>query len=148
MNDCHWNPKDSSNVAPDRYHPAAVSGGQPRLLDQVRNVIRCKHYSIRTEQSYIDWIKGARRFRKCGAGEKTAKASCGVHPGEGFGSVYLPYALERKYAKAGRSWPWQYLFPATRRSVAPRSGVERRHPISETVPQRAVKNAIRQCGVI
>ncbi|MDD4429692.1 MAG: phage integrase N-terminal SAM-like domain-containing protein, partial [Paludibacter sp.] len=30
---------------------------KPRLLDQVRNVIRCKHYSIRTEQSYIDWIK-------------------------------------------------------------------------------------------
>jgi site-specific recombinase XerD len=29
----------------------------PRLLDQVRNVIRCKHYSIRTEQSYLDWIR-------------------------------------------------------------------------------------------
>ena len=29
----------------------------PRLLDQVRNVIRCRHYSIRTEQSYVDWIK-------------------------------------------------------------------------------------------
>jgi site-specific recombinase XerD len=31
--------------------------GKPKLLDQVRNVIRCHHYSIRTEQSYIDWIK-------------------------------------------------------------------------------------------
>jgi hypothetical protein len=29
----------------------------PRLLDRVRNVIRCKHYSIRMEQSYVDWIK-------------------------------------------------------------------------------------------
>ena len=29
----------------------------PRLLDQVRNVIRCKHYSIRTEYSYTEWIK-------------------------------------------------------------------------------------------
>ena len=57
MNDCDWNPKESLNDALDRRHQAAGSGGQPRLLDQVRNVIRCKHYSIRTEQSYIDWIR-------------------------------------------------------------------------------------------
>src|SRR6266513_3044332 len=31
--------------------------GKPKLLDQVRDVIRRKHYSIRTEQAYIDWIK-------------------------------------------------------------------------------------------
>ena len=30
---------------------------KPRLLDQVRNAIRLKHYSIRTEQSDIDWIR-------------------------------------------------------------------------------------------
>jgi hypothetical protein len=30
---------------------------QAKLLDQVRNRIRCKHYSIRTEQAYIEWIK-------------------------------------------------------------------------------------------
>ncbi|PYL72952.1 MAG: integron integrase, partial [Verrucomicrobia bacterium] len=30
---------------------------KPKLLDQVRNVIRIKHYSIRTEQAYVDWIK-------------------------------------------------------------------------------------------
>ena len=35
---------------------ATVSGG-PRLLDQVRGVIRLKHYSIRTEESYVGWIK-------------------------------------------------------------------------------------------
>jgi hypothetical protein len=61
----------------------------------------------------------------------------------GFGAVYLPYALERKYKNASRSWSWQYVFPAIRRSIDPRSGVERRHHISETVPQRAVKKAIR-----
>ena len=33
------------------------SAGKPKLLDQVRDVIRRKHYSIRTEQAYIDWIK-------------------------------------------------------------------------------------------
>ena len=35
---------------------------QPRLLDQVRSVIRVKHYSIRTEKSYISWIKQFIRF--------------------------------------------------------------------------------------
>ena len=36
---------------------SAVASNKPRLLDQVRDVIRRKHYSIRTEQAYIDWIK-------------------------------------------------------------------------------------------
>jgi integron integrase len=61
----------------------------------------------------------------------------------GFGTVYLPYALERKYPNANRSWNWQYVFPASRRSIDPRSGVEQRHHISESVLQRAIKKAIR-----
>jgi integron integrase len=65
----------------------------------------------------------------------------------GFGAVYLPYALERKYKNANRSCSWQYAFPATRRSIDPRSGVERRHHISETAPQRAVKKAIRNSAI-
>jgi site-specific recombinase XerD len=36
---------------------AHLPDGKPKLLNQVRNVIRTKHYSIRTEQSYTDWIK-------------------------------------------------------------------------------------------
>jgi len=61
----------------------------------------------------------------------------------GFGSVYLPYALERKYPNANRSWGWQYVFPASRRSIDPRSGVKQRHHLSEAVLQRAIKKAIR-----
>jgi integrase len=57
----------------------------------------------------------------------------------GFGAVYLLFTLERKYKNANRSWAWQYAFPAVRRSIDPRSGIERRHHLSETVPQRAVK---------
>jgi integrase len=45
----------------------------------------------------------------------------------GFGDVYLPFALERKYPAAGREWHWQYVFPASKRSIDPRSDVERRH---------------------
>ncbi|MFH1008569.1 MAG: integron integrase [Candidatus Latescibacterota bacterium] len=66
---------------------------------------------------------------------------------EGFGAVYLPYALERKYPNANRGWAWQYVFPASRRSIDPRTGVERRHHVAETVLQDAVKNAIRQAGI-
>src|SRR6266496_4463833 len=35
----------------------AQTGDKPKLLDQVRDVIRRKHFSIRTEQIYVDWIK-------------------------------------------------------------------------------------------
>ncbi len=45
---------------------------------------------------------------------------------EGFGGVYLPYALERKYPNAAREWAWQYVFPSAKLSVDPRSGVTRR----------------------
>jgi integron integrase len=65
----------------------------------------------------------------------------------GHGNVYLPYAFERKEPHAGTSWLWQYVFPAAKRSVDPRSGVERRHHVSEAVLQRAVKDAIRRAGI-
>ena len=61
---------------------------------------------------------------------------------EGFGRVYLPFALERKYPKAAKEWKWQYVFPAAKRSIDPRSKVERRHHIGADTLQRAVKKAI------
>ena len=67
---------------------------------------------------------------------------------EGFGAVYLPFALEKKYPNANREWGWQYVFPATHRSVDPRSGIERRHHIDPTVLQRAVKEAVRSAGLV
>ncbi len=66
---------------------------------------------------------------------------------EGFGRVYLPFALERKYPNANRDWGWQYVFPASKRSIDPRSGVERRHHIQERALQRAVRQAIRNAGI-
>jgi integron integrase len=66
---------------------------------------------------------------------------------EGFGRVYLPDALARKYPNADREWGWQYVFPAAARSRDPRSGVIRRHHLDESVIQRAVKEAVRRSGV-
>lgn len=65
----------------------------------------------------------------------------------GFGTVYLPYALAGKYPSAERQWGWQYVFPAVRRSVDPRSGVMRRHHLHESVLQSAVKEAVRAAGI-
>ena len=55
---------------------------------------------------------------------------------EGFGRVYLPYALAQKYPDADREPAWQYLFPAPRRSIDPRPGIERRHHLAETSLQK------------
>ena len=66
---------------------------------------------------------------------------------EGYGDVYLPYAFAAKDQHAGTSWIWQYVFPVSKRSVDPRSGVERRHHASETVLQRAVKEAIARAEI-
>jgi integron integrase len=66
---------------------------------------------------------------------------------DGYGEVCLPHVFDHKDPSAGKSWLWQYVFPATKRSVDPRSGVERRHHIAATVLQRAVKDAIRRAGV-
>lgn len=62
---------------------------------------------------------------------------------EGFGRVYLPYALARKYPNTDSAFAWQYVFPALKRSIDPRTGEERRHHISPESMQRAVRTAIK-----
>jgi integron integrase len=66
----------------------------------------------------------------------------------GFGEVYLPYALGRKYPRAGREWIWQYVFPSVRLSVDPRSGVMRRHHADPQAIQRALREAARRAGIV
>jgi len=61
--------------------------------------------------------------------------------------VWLPGALERKHPAAAREWAWQYVFPADRRSVDPRSGVTRRHHMSDQSFQRALRQALRDAGI-
>ena len=65
----------------------------------------------------------------------------------GYGEVYLPYALERKYRGAAKDFIWQYVFPAEKLSVDPRSGRIRRHHVAEQNVQRAVKSALHAAGV-
>ncbi len=66
---------------------------------------------------------------------------------DGFGAVYLPHALARKYPNAARSWAWQYVFPAAKRSTDPRAGVVRRHHLDDSCLQKAVKQAVLRAGI-
>ncbi len=176
-----------------------------KLLERVRDVIRLKHYSLRTERTYCDWIERFIRFHRIrhpsemGAAEvgeflthlardgnvsastqnqalsallflykqvlkeeigwledverakKPARAKVKAQHeedlAEGFGEVYLPDALERKYRGAARSWVWQFVFPSSRIAPDPRSGVLRRHHVDENVLQVAVKRAVGESGI-
>ena len=66
---------------------------------------------------------------------------------EGFGRVWLPYALARKYPGAEVEFGWQYVFPATKRSRDPRSDVMRRHHLHESVFSSSLKRAVRRAGI-
>ena len=66
----------------------------------------------------------------------------------GYGEVYLPDALERKYPNAAKDWGWQYVFPSSKLSVDPRSGKIRRHHIAEKTIQNAVKEAVQKAGIV
>lgn len=66
---------------------------------------------------------------------------------QGFGEVYIPEALARKYPKAARETGWQWVFPARERSRDPRSGKEMRHHVLESGLQKAVKRATQQAGI-
>jgi integron integrase len=57
--------------------------------------------------------------------------------------VYLPFALERKYPRAGHLWIWQYVFPSNGLSKDPRTGIIRRHHAHESGLQRAISRAGR-----
>ncbi|RKT50661.1 site-specific recombinase XerD [Azonexus fungiphilus] len=210
----------------------------PRLLDRVREKIRLKHYSLRTEEAYTDWIRrfilhhGKRHPDGMGAVEVAAflthlavagKVAASTQnqaksallflyrevleidlpwldnverakapkrlpvvltrgDGKGFkdrgtmlpasaieplqahllrvrelherdladavAPVFLPYALSRKYPGAGREWGWQYVFPAAGLSEDPRSGEVRRHHLLDQAFQRAMKQAVREAGLV
>ncbi len=66
---------------------------------------------------------------------------------KGYGSVYLPFALERKYPRARYDWIWQFVFPSSSISQDPRSGEVRRHHLHESSLQKALKQAVRQAGI-
>ncbi len=66
---------------------------------------------------------------------------------KGFGAVWLPYALSRKYKNAEKEFHWQYVFPSTKISPHREDGKLRRHHTAESTVQAAVKKALRKLKI-
>jgi len=66
---------------------------------------------------------------------------------QGYGEVYMPNALARKYPNAAKEWNWQYVFPARNLAVDPRSEKVRRHHVDPSVINKAIKVAVRKGGM-
>jgi len=66
---------------------------------------------------------------------------------KGFGRVYLPYALSKKYKNADTEFIWQYVFPAKTMPIDPRSGIKRRHHIHQSSLNKAIKKAAKMARI-
>ncbi|MEJ2363031.1 MAG: integron integrase [Gammaproteobacteria bacterium] len=66
----------------------------------------------------------------------------------GFGEVYLPYALARKYPRAAMDFQWQYVFPSRDIATDPRTKARRRHHIYEKSLHRVIKQAMQRAGIV
>ncbi len=138
-----------------RLMASLLYGGGLRLLEGC---------SVRVKD--VDLVRGEVMVRS-GKGQKdriTVLPSALVHPlrqhlarvrvqhvrdvQSGAGFVALPDQLRRKLgAPAARSWPWQWVFPATRVYRDESTRELRRHHLHESVLQREVPNAARAAGL-
>jgi site-specific recombinase XerD len=66
---------------------------------------------------------------------------------DGFGTVYLPFAYEKKYPKAKYQRKWQYLFPMNNISTDPRSKEKRRHHVHPQTLGRNIKIAAQKSNL-
>ncbi len=114
----------------------------------------------------IDLVRGEIRIRRAkGAKDRVTVLPQGIRPalasrlewvrgqhqrdvGAGAGWVELPDALARKYSQAGRSLPWQWVFPARRVHVDSVSGQRRRAHLHESAVQRAMAEAVGRSGIM
>lgn len=123
-------------------------GGGLRLLECVR--LRLKDIDIGQGLIFVRGGKGAKDrttllprnlYNEIEQQIETVKRMHHKDLTEGFGEVYIPDSLSRKYAGAAREVGWQWFFPAKKRSLDPRSGKTRRHHVLESGLQKAVKKA-------
>jgi integron integrase len=125
-------------------------GGGLRLMEVLR--LRVKDLDFENHQIFVRDGKGENDrvttfpnalLEPLSLQIKQVKAQHDQDLSRGFGTVYLPYALERKYLNANREFAWQYVFPAPDLSVNPANGVKQRHHIVESSLQKAVKQAAK-----
>ena len=132
--------------------PTTTQSQHPKLLDEVRQILRLQHYSIHTERSYVEWIVRFVRFHGVRSREDLFPTEPKIEAfltdlTQGYGAVYLPHALARKYPHTASEWGWQYVFPARNLARDPRSGITRRHHVDPSVINKAIKVAVRRAGL-
>ncbi|MDX2313903.1 MAG: tyrosine-type recombinase/integrase [Gammaproteobacteria bacterium] len=129
-------------------------GSGLRLMEALR--LRVKDIDIGHEALYIRGAKGGKDRIVTLPGElipplkrhlAVRRTTFDRDISDGTAGVYLPYALERKLPGVGTIWAWQYVFSAMHTSQDPRSGAIRRHHISESAVQRAIRKAARVSGI-
>ena len=139
---------------PTRLLALLLYGAGLRLLKAAQ--LRVKDVDFERNQITVRAGKGAKdrvTMLPAAAARELAKHLEGVrdlHAADlraGAGWVELPWALGRKYPRAGREWIWQWVFPATRTYLHRETGQRRRHHLHESVLQRAVKEAVRSKGI-
>ncbi len=128
-------------------------GGGLRLMECIR--LRIRDLDFERRLIYVRAAKGGK--------DRTTLFPESLHPlmkiqveaveklhqqdlADGFGEVYLPNALARKYTGAATTLGWQYVFPSKKRAKDPRSGKTRRHHVLESGLQKAVKAAVGKAG--
>lgn len=137
-----------------RLVASLLYGSGLRLLDGLR--LRVQDVDFESGELFV-------RHGKGGKDRRTMIPESLVHPlkhhleyvrqqhindlADGYGSVSLPGALERKYRNANREWQWQFVFPSSRRSHVESCNEWRRHHLHESAIQKAVKLAVQKAGV-
>ena len=129
---------------------ALLYGGGMRLMEAVR--LRVKDVDFARREIVVREGKGGKDrvtmlpeavVARLKAHLVKVKALHDEDLAQGWGEVYLPFALDKKYPHAGREWGWQYVFPSKNLSLDPRTNKTRRHHLDEKGVQRAVKQAVR-----
>ncbi len=134
----------------------------PKLLDRLREALRTRHYSRRTEQTYCHWIKRfilsatakgegpdhhVARITQGPASRPSEESQGSSRSGLGRRLGVCLDALDRKNPNSPKEWRWQWIFPQDNRWRNYKTGVEGRHHVHESIIQKAVSGAVRKAGL-
>jgi len=122
-----WHQRPASTVVDEQGGTSALSA-----IEQLRTRLRTRHYSYRTECTYVDWV---RRFLGYAAKQ------------QGLPQPHVTPELVRDYLAHLKELSWFWVFPSRTLSTDPRAGIVRRHHMSDSVVQKAVKAAAAQAKI-
>lgn len=134
----------------------SLPAGSPRFTYQVRQDLRVKDLDFELNTVTVRSGKGDKdrtRLLPQSLGDELREQVAFIarqhrlDMEDGFGEVYLPHALSRKYPGASRELGWQFLFPSTTIGACPSTGVLRRHHLHHSALRKQVTRARRLAGI-